>query len=64
MKILEDTNKINKCEALVVRILVVSHAIEPIILHLLQKCVGIRKFVVRLSDFVVSITYTQVFFYI
>lgn len=44
-RILADTNKI-RCTVLVVTFLAMSHAFEPIMLHLLRKCLGIRKLVV------------------
>lgn len=52
--LLEDNSKI-RCEALVVTFSSMFHDFQPIILHLLRKCLGIRKLAVRLSsDLVVS----------
>ncbi|XP_062186722.1 uncharacterized protein LOC133890333 [Phragmites australis] len=51
-RFLEDTNKLAKCEVLVVRFveMKIEHAFKPAMLHLLRKCAGIRKLVVQLSS--------------
>ncbi|RLM85799.1 hypothetical protein C2845_PM04G27590 [Panicum miliaceum] len=56
-KLLEDTNKLAKCEFLMLKFLVVKHDFKPIMVHLLQQCAcaGIRKlrveFPLKMADY-------------
>ncbi|KAL6593926.1 hypothetical protein ACP70R_048827 [Stipagrostis hirtigluma subsp. patula] len=49
-RFLENINKLTKCEALVVHFVELGHAFKPTMLHLLRKCVAVRKLVVQLSS--------------
>nr|XP_034581018.1 uncharacterized protein LOC117844418 [Setaria viridis] len=46
-KLLEDTNRLSKCEVLVLKFEAVKHDLKPIMVHLLQQCAGIRELVVE-----------------
>ncbi|RLM52716.1 hypothetical protein C2845_PMPSC042091 [Panicum miliaceum] len=44
---LELINSLSKCEVLVVGFVVKQHAIKPVMIHLINKCAGVKKIVVR-----------------
>ncbi|CAL5086312.1 unnamed protein product [Urochloa decumbens] len=50
-RFLEDTNVLPKCKVLKVFLSLQRHALEPTMLRLLRKCVGIKKLVFRVNYF-------------
>jgi hypothetical protein len=46
---LKHTDKLAKCEVLLVRFVAIEHRFQPTMIHLLRKCAGVRRLVVQLS---------------
>jgi hypothetical protein len=43
-KLLEDTNRLSKCDVLMLKFEAVKHGLKPIMAHLLQQCAGLKGF--------------------
>ncbi|TVU38537.1 hypothetical protein EJB05_11912, partial [Eragrostis curvula] len=51
---LDDINQLSQCDVLKIRLYIRGHAFRPTMLHLLRKCIGVRKLVVDYSGFIQS----------